>query len=127
MTTGASRRFTPATPADPDPYSRAEMDEKLNDINTIQYDSINDFKCKLDSVYHPLNDKIIHLTQTMENLADDVTTLMKHKQQGVSAWKHRNLQLPISFHTKHRPMGEGYHRPMQLTLHRSTSTKDFIS
>ncbi|KAG2328262.1 hypothetical protein Bca52824_010990 [Brassica carinata] len=62
-------RFTPATQADPNPYSKAEMDDKLNDIYTIQYDSMNDFKWKLDSVYHPLNDKIKYLTQTMENLA----------------------------------------------------------
>ena len=37
-------RFTPATQADQDPYSRAEMDEKLNNVYTIQYDTMNDFK-----------------------------------------------------------------------------------
>ncbi|KAG2322993.1 hypothetical protein Bca52824_016206 [Brassica carinata] len=42
------------------------MDEKLKDIYTAQYDSMNDFKCRLDSVYHPLNGKITWLTKTME-------------------------------------------------------------
>ncbi|KAJ4885552.1 hypothetical protein Rs2_35645 [Raphanus sativus] len=37
------------------PYSREEVDEKLNEIYTIQYDSMNDFKCKLDGVYHQVN------------------------------------------------------------------------
>ncbi|KAL0886000.1 hypothetical protein Bca101_009983 [Brassica carinata] len=31
--------FTQATPSDPNPYSRAEMDERLKDIYTVQYDS----------------------------------------------------------------------------------------
>ena len=86
---GQGNLFTQATPPDPDPYSRAEMDEKLNDIYTIQYDSMNDFKCKLDSVYHPLNDKITWLTKTIEHLADGVTTIMRQKIQGVSARKPR--------------------------------------
>ncbi|KAG2303783.1 hypothetical protein Bca52824_032434 [Brassica carinata] len=69
MLTVSIEEFTQATPSDPNPYSRAEMDERLNDIYTVQYDSMNDFKCKLDSVYHPLNDKITWLTKTMEQLA----------------------------------------------------------
>ncbi|KAG2323412.1 hypothetical protein Bca52824_016625 [Brassica carinata] len=62
------------------------MDEKLNDIYTIQYDSMNDFKCKLDSVYHPLNEKITWLTKTMKELADDIT-IMRQQPRGPSAWK----------------------------------------
>ncbi|KAJ4876027.1 Uncharacterized protein Rs2_41045 [Raphanus sativus] len=65
--------------SDPDPYSRAELDEKQNEIHTIQYDSMNNFKCKLDSVYHPLNDKITWLKTTMEYLADNINTILEQR------------------------------------------------
>ncbi|KAG2322942.1 hypothetical protein Bca4012_058402 [Brassica carinata] len=97
LTAEHRERFTPATQADPDPYSRAEMDEKLNDIYTIQYDSMNDFKWKLDSVYHPFNDKITYLTQTMENLAEDVNTLRRRRPQGAAAWKQWKLSTSHEF------------------------------
>ncbi|KAL0853976.1 LOW QUALITY PROTEIN: hypothetical protein Bca101_059128 [Brassica carinata] len=38
MANGQDNLFTQARPPDPNPYSRADMDEKLNDIYTIQYD-----------------------------------------------------------------------------------------
>ncbi|KAG2311951.1 hypothetical protein Bca52824_023508 [Brassica carinata] len=79
--------FIQATPSDPNPYSRGEMDERFNDIYIVQYDSMNDFMCKLDSVYHPLNDKITWLTKTIEHLGDNVTTIVRQKTHGVSARK----------------------------------------
>ncbi|KAJ4876061.1 hypothetical protein Rs2_41079 [Raphanus sativus] len=66
--------FTKATP--PDPYSRADMEEKLKAIYNMQEDSLNDFKWKLDSIYHPLNDKITWLTASMESLTNHI---MKQK------------------------------------------------
>ncbi|KAJ4917237.1 hypothetical protein Rs2_02787 [Raphanus sativus] len=44
---GARKKPMQATPSDPVTYSREELDEKLNEIYTIHYDSMNDFKCKL--------------------------------------------------------------------------------
>ncbi|KAJ4910387.1 hypothetical protein Rs2_05008 [Raphanus sativus] len=70
-----------------DPYSREEIDEKLNEIYTIQEDSMNDFKCKLDGVYHPLNTRITWLTKTMEYLAGDVITILKRETRKSPAWK----------------------------------------
>ncbi|KAJ4885450.1 hypothetical protein Rs2_35543 [Raphanus sativus] len=72
-------------PSDLVAYSREEMDEKLNEIYTIQYDSMNDFKCKLDSVYHPLNDKIIWLTKTLQQLSDNVIIILKRQTREIPA------------------------------------------
>ncbi|KAG2330178.1 hypothetical protein Bca52824_001358 [Brassica carinata] len=122
LTAEHRERFTPATQEDPDPYSRAEMDDKLNDIYTIHYDSMNDFKWKLDSVYHPLNDKIKYLTQTMENLPEDVNTLRRRIPQGAAAWKQWKLSTSHEF-PHHTSANERWtHRPT-LILHRSIVTK----
>ncbi|KAL0802365.1 hypothetical protein Bca101_057541 [Brassica carinata] len=86
--------FIQATPSDPNPYSRAEMDEKLNDIYTVQYDSMNDIKCKLHSVYHPLNDKITWLTKTMETLADDAETTRTFSMEALETFDIQRVSTP---------------------------------
>ncbi|KAJ4874211.1 hypothetical protein Rs2_43947 [Raphanus sativus] len=82
-------RFTTPIPSDPVAYSREEVDKKLNEIYTIQYDSMNDFKCKLDSVYHPLNDKITGLTKTLKQLTLSWSARTKKLQQGFLCLQHR--------------------------------------
>ncbi|KAJ4881518.1 Uncharacterized protein Rs2_38573 [Raphanus sativus] len=74
-------RLTTPIPSDPVSYSKEEVDEKLNEIYTIQYDSMNDFKCKLDSVYHPLNDKITGLTKTLKQLLDKVIIILERQKR----------------------------------------------
>ncbi|KAJ4906206.1 Uncharacterized protein Rs2_09864 [Raphanus sativus] len=76
-------RFTTAIPSDLVAYNREELDEKLNEIYTIQYDSMNDFKCKLDGVYHPLNDKITWLTKTLKQLSDNVIIILKRQTREI--------------------------------------------
>ncbi|KAJ4902004.1 hypothetical protein Rs2_15955 [Raphanus sativus] len=64
------------------------MDNKLTKAHIMEVDSLNDFKWRLDSVYHPLNDKVTWLTKSMEFLADDINIIMKQKFYGETpAWK----------------------------------------
>lgn len=65
--------FTQATPQDP--YSRAYMDNKLHGIYRFHEDSLNDFKWRLDSIYHPLNDSISWLTTCMEQMRHNIANM----------------------------------------------------
>ncbi|KAJ4881608.1 hypothetical protein Rs2_38663 [Raphanus sativus] len=60
------------------PYIREEMDEILTKAHIRQIDSLNDFKWRIDSVYHPLNDKIEGLAENMELLANHIRSIVQH-------------------------------------------------
>ncbi|KAJ4901910.1 Uncharacterized protein Rs2_15861 [Raphanus sativus] len=54
------------------------MDEILTKAHITQINSLNDFKWRIDSVYHPPNDKIEGLAANMEFLANNIKSIVQH-------------------------------------------------